>query len=152
MSRAPKNSSTLNMRPVWADVSLPALVHNFKAIRAYVNPSDTDKKKEKLRTQRKVLCIVKGNAYGHGGPVVAAALEKAGSDWFGVTCTEEGITLRKAGVRKPILILTSFVAGRRKAFAGSQFDGGDSSLRAAGATGASGGAARQEKSFVSFEN
>jgi alanine racemase len=114
MSRAPKTPTTLNMRPVWADVSLPALVHNFKAIRAYVNPSDKNKTKDKHGTPRKVLCIVKGNAYGHGGPAVAAALEKAGSDWFGVTCTEEGITLRKAGVRKPILILTSFVAGEEK--------------------------------------
>jgi len=42
---------------------------------------------------------------------VAKALEKAGSDWFGVTCTEEGIALRKAGVKKPILLLTSFVPG-----------------------------------------
>jgi alanine racemase len=114
MSRAPKNSTTLNMRPVWADVSLPALVHNFKAIRAYVNRSDTNKTKDERVTPRKVLCIVKGNAYGHGGPAVAAVLEKAGSDWFGVTCTEEGITLRKAGVRKPILILTSFVAGEEE--------------------------------------
>jgi len=119
MSRAPKNSTTLNMRPVWADVSLPALVHNFKSIRAYVNPSDanpahSNPKKDKRGAQRKVLCIVKGNAYGHGGPAVAAALEKAGADWFGVTCTEEGITLRKADVRKPILILTSFVAGEEK--------------------------------------
>ncbi len=45
---------------------------------------------------------------------MAVALEKAGSDWFGVTCTEEGIGLRKAGVRKPILILTSFVPGEEK--------------------------------------
>jgi alanine racemase len=45
---------------------------------------------------------------------VAKALEKAGSDWFGLTCTEEGIALRKAGVRKPILILTSFVPGEEK--------------------------------------
>jgi alanine racemase len=109
MARAPKNPTTLNMRPVWADVSLPALVHNFQSIRAYVNP-----KTEKRATPRKVLCIVKGNAYGHGGPPVAQALEKAGSDWFGVTCTEEGIALRKAGVRKPILILTSFVLGEEK--------------------------------------
>jgi alanine racemase len=97
------------MRPVWADISLPALVHNFQSIRAYVNP-----KTEKRATPRKVLCIVKGNAYGHGGPPVAKALEKAGSDWFGVTCTEEGIGLRKVGVRKPILILTSFVPGEEK--------------------------------------
>jgi alanine racemase len=97
------------MRPVWADVSLPALVHNLNAIRAYVNPP-----KEKRGTPRMVLSIVKGNAYGHGGPGVTKALEKAGSDWFGVTCTEEGIALRKVGVRKPILILTSFVPGEEK--------------------------------------
>ena len=109
MARATKNPSTLNMRPVWADISLPAIVHNYKAIRAYVNPPN-----EKLAAPRKVLSIVKGNAYGHGGPPVAKALEKAGCDWFGVTCTEEGIGLRQAGVRKPILILTSFVPGEEK--------------------------------------
>ena len=108
MARARKNPTTLNMRPVWADVSLPALIHNFESIRAYVNPGS-----EKRRTPRQVLCIVKGNGYGHGGPPVSKALEKAGADWFGVTCTEEGIALREAGVRKPILILTSFVPGRR---------------------------------------
>ena len=54
---------------------------------------------------------MKGNGYGHGGPQVAKALEKAGSDWFGVTCTDEGIAVREAGVRKPILILTGFVPG-----------------------------------------
>ena len=109
MARAPKNPTTLNMRPVWADVSLPALIHNFESIRSYVNPRN-----EKRRTPRQVLCIVKGNAYGHGGPPVTTALEKAGADWFGVTCTEEGIALREAGVRKPILILTSFVPGEEK--------------------------------------
>ncbi len=93
-------------RPVWAEVSLPALTHNFQAIRKYVNPPE-----EKRKTPCKILSIVKGNGYGHGGPEVAKALEKAGSDWFGVTCTGEGIAVRKAGVRKPILILTSFVPG-----------------------------------------
>src|SRR5207244_195121 len=53
----------------------------------------------------------KGNGYGHGGPQVAKALERAGSDWFGVTCTDEGIAVREAGARKPILVLTGFVAG-----------------------------------------
>ena len=42
---------------------------------------------------------------------MAKILEKAGSDWFGVTCTAEGIEVRKAGVRKPILVLTSFWPG-----------------------------------------
>src|SRR4029077_8206565 len=93
-------------RPVWAEVSLGALAENFRAIRRFVNSPD-----ERRKTPRKILCIVKGNGYGHGGPQVAKALEKAGSDWFGVTCTEEGIAVRKAGVRKPVLFLTSFVPG-----------------------------------------
>src|SRR5260221_13621630 len=93
-------------RPVWADVSFSALIHNLNAIRDFVNP-----KSEKRATPRKILCIVKGNGYGHGGPEVAKALEKAGSDWFGVTCTDEGIAVRQNGVRKPILVLTSFVPG-----------------------------------------
>ena len=91
---------------MWAEISLPALVNNLQTIRNYVNPAA-----EKRKTPRKILAIVKGNAYGHGGPPVAKALEKAGSDWFGVTCTDEGIALRKAGVRKPVLVLTSFVHG-----------------------------------------
>ncbi len=93
-------------RPVWADISLSALTYNLHAIRDFVNP-----KSEKRATPRKVLSIVKGNGYGHGGPQVAKALERAGSDWFGVTGAAEGEQVRKAGVRKPILALTSFWPG-----------------------------------------
>ena len=93
-------------RPVWAEVSLSALTHNLRAIRKYVNPPE-----EKRQTPRMILSIVKGNGYGHGGPEVARELERAGSDWFGVTCTDEGIAVRKAGVRAPVLVLTSFVPG-----------------------------------------
>jgi alanine racemase len=93
-------------RPVWADVSLSALSHNFHAIRDFVNP-----KSEKRATPRKVLCIVKGNGYGHGGQQVAKALERAGADWFGVTGATEGEQIREAGVGKPILALTSFWRG-----------------------------------------
>jgi alanine racemase len=106
MARTQKSPRKEERRPVWAEVSLGALTHNLQAIRKYVNPAE-----EKRKTPRKILAIVKGNAYGHGGPEVAKALEKAGSDWFGVTCTDEGIAVREAGVRKPILILTSFVPG-----------------------------------------
>jgi alanine racemase len=103
---ASEKSSTKISRPVWAEVSASALTHNLRAIRDFVNPAS-----EKRKTPRKVLSIVKGNGYGHGGPQVAKILEKAGSDWFGVTCTEEGMAVRKAGVRKPILVLTSFWPG-----------------------------------------
>src|SRR6202158_6234371 len=106
MARTQKSPRQEVRRPVWADVSLSALAHNLEAIRRYVNPPE-----EKRKTPRKILSIVKGNGYGHGGPEVAKALEKAGSDWFGVTCTDEGIAVRQNGVRKPILVLTSFVPG-----------------------------------------
>src|ERR1700674_1339098 len=106
MARTQKSPRKEVSRPVWAEVSLSALAQNLQAIRKYVNPPE-----EKRKTPRKILSIVKGNGYGHGGPEVALALEKAGSDWFGVTCTDEGIAVRRAGVRKPILILTSFVPG-----------------------------------------
>src|SRR6266852_4122399 len=106
MARKQKSPRKEVSRPVWAEVSLSALAQNLQAIRKYVNPAE-----EKRKTPRKILSIVKGNGYGHGGPEVALVLEKAGSDWFGVTCTDEGIAVRKAGVRKPILILTSFVPG-----------------------------------------
>jgi alanine racemase len=96
-------------RPVWAEVSASALTHNLHAIRDFVNPAD-----EQRKTPRLVLSIVKGNGYGHGGPQVARILEKAGSDWFGVTSASEGIELRKAGVQKPILVLTSFWPGEEE--------------------------------------
>src|SRR5712692_6411290 len=106
MAQSSKTKLQIEGRPVWAEVSVSALTYNLRAIRDFVNPPD-----EKRKTPRKVLSIVKGNGYGHGGPQVAKILEKAGSDWFGVTCTNEGIDVRKAGVRKPILVLTSFWPG-----------------------------------------
>ena len=106
MARTQKSPRKEVRRPVWAEIDLGALAENFRAIRKFVNPPE-----ERRKTPRKILCIVKGNGYGHGGPQVAKALEKAGSDWFGVTCTEEGIAVREAGVRKPVLVLTSFFPG-----------------------------------------
>jgi alanine racemase len=106
MARTQKSPRKEARRPVWAEVDLGALAENFRAIRKFVNPPEENRK-----TPRKILSIVKGNGYGHGGPQVAKALEKAGSDWFGVTCTEEGIAVREAGVRKPVLVLTSFWPG-----------------------------------------
>jgi len=106
MTRSSKNAVHFVGRPVWAEVSLAALRHNLHAIRDHVNPPS-----EKRQTPRKVLSIVKGNGYGHGGPEVARALEKFGSDWFGVASAGEGMELRKVGVRKPILVLGGFWPG-----------------------------------------
>ncbi|MGA7637762.1 MAG: alanine racemase [Candidatus Acidiferrales bacterium] len=89
-------------RPVWAEISLEAIVHNLRVIRKQVG------------TQRKILAIVKSNAYGLGAVPISKALQKAGTEWFGVTCANEGIELREAGIRKRILILTGFWPGEEK--------------------------------------
>jgi alanine racemase len=106
MASAHEKKIALEGRPVWAEISLSALTQNLRTIRDFVNHRE-----EKRSALRKVLSIVKGNAYGHGSRRVAKELEKAGSDWFGVTSASEGIEVREAGVRKPILVLTSFWPG-----------------------------------------
>lgn len=80
-------------RPTFCSVDLEALRWNFGQVR------------EKVGRRVKILSVVKANAYGHGARQVATTLEKAGSDAFAVATLEEGIELRKAGVRSPILIL-----------------------------------------------
>src|SRR5262245_27757417 len=94
-------------RPVWAEIRLSALTHNLRAIRRHVNPKG-------VRRRHLILAVVKGNAYGHGAVPVSRALARAGADWFGVTCTAEGVELREGGIRKPILVLTGFWAGEEK--------------------------------------
>ncbi len=62
----------------------------------------------------KILAVVKSNAYGLGAVPIAKTLQKAGTEWFGVTCANEGIELREAGIRKRILVLTGFWPGEEK--------------------------------------
>ena len=89
-------------RPVWAEISLQAILHNLRVIRHHVGG------------KRMVLAVVKSNAYGLGSVPVSRALQKAGTEWFGVTCANEGIELREAGIRKRILVLTGFWPGEEK--------------------------------------
>ncbi len=54
------------------------------------------------------MLVVKADGYGHGAVALSRAAERAGSvRWFGVSSVEEGVVLREAGIRKPILILGS---------------------------------------------
>jgi alanine racemase len=56
----------------------------------------------------KVMFVVKANAYGHDAVLCAQAAEKArAADWLGVSSVEEGMALREAGVKLPVLILGS---------------------------------------------
>jgi alanine racemase len=108
VTRAPK----IEGRPVWAEVRLGALEHNLRAIRKHL---DAGRAAEGKAAQRvKILAVVKGNAYGHGAVASAKALARAGADAFCVTCSAEGIELREAGIKQPILILTGFWPGEEK--------------------------------------
>jgi alanine racemase len=56
-----------------------------------------------IGTQRKILIAVKANGYGHGAVEVSRMAERIGVDWLGISTVPEGIEIRKAGVRLPIL-------------------------------------------------
>lgn len=78
----------------WLEISGGSLVHNLKLFRKMVGP------------KRKILCVVKANAYGHGLAEVAGILNKEkDTDWFGVDNLNEALAIKKLGIKKPILIL-----------------------------------------------
>jgi alanine racemase len=81
------------LRETFARVDLPAIVHNFRFL--------------SRRSDRRVLAVVKADAYGHGAAEVAKSLEAAGADFFCVAIAEEGVALRRAGIRSPILLMSS---------------------------------------------
>jgi alanine racemase len=85
------------IRNTIARVDLAALRHNFAAIQHYLAS-------EAGRTPPRIIAVVKANAYGHGAERVALALEQAGADVLACADIEEGIVLRRAGVRVPVLV------------------------------------------------
>jgi len=80
------------LRPTWVEISLPKLRRNYERIR-------------RLAGRRKVMAVVKADAYGHGAVAVANCLAACGTDWFGVASVEEAVDLRAAGITQPILLL-----------------------------------------------
>lgn len=77
---------------VQADINLDAIRENIKTMRRYIPEG------------KKLLAVIKANAYGHGAIEVAEALDDL-AEYYGVACIDEAVELRKAGVMKPILIL-----------------------------------------------
>ncbi len=75
-----------------AAISLDAIAHNYNYTK-------------KLVGEKKVICIIKANAYGHGAVEVAKRLEKEGADYFAVALLDEALQLRRAGIKSKILIL-----------------------------------------------
>lgn len=81
-------------RPTFAVIDATAVRENFALLRTAL-PASTA-----------ILAVVKADGYGHGATLVAPLLESAGADFLGVATVEEGVEVRAAGVRKPILVLT----------------------------------------------
>jgi alanine racemase len=80
-------------RPTVAEINLSALLHNYRALRSLLPPATS------------VFAVVKANAYGHGAVPVAKALAEAGVSMLGVASVEEGVELRQAGLRLPVVVL-----------------------------------------------
>jgi len=93
------------IRSTVAHVDLNALKANLRAIQQYLssepNPSTP---LGTARTTPGIIAVIKANAYGHGSPRVASALEEAGATMLACADIEEGIVIRQAGVRVPILV------------------------------------------------
>lgn len=53
--------------------------------------------------ETKILIAVKGNGYGHGSVPVSRVGEEAGMNYLGVASVPEGMAIREAGIRLPIL-------------------------------------------------
>ncbi len=75
----------------YAKIDLDAIAENYRNICQ--------------RAGKRVMAVVKADAYGHGAVPVARMLLQEGCDYFGVSSVAEALELRNAGIRVPILIL-----------------------------------------------
>lgn len=77
----------------WAEINVENLRENFRNIKSLTKEGT------------KVCAVVKANAYGHGSVQVAKILIEEGADYLAVASEGEGIELRQAGIKTPILCL-----------------------------------------------
>jgi len=87
------------LRPTVATIDRAALVHNFRQIRDRIGSAQ-------------ILAVVKADAYGHGAVGCSKVLEAEGAAFLGVGLIEEGLELREAGIRTPILVVDGAFAER----------------------------------------
>lgn len=77
----------------WAEISLENIRHNYRSIRAALEPGC------------RFLGVVKADAYGHGALPVSSLLQQEGADYLAVSCLDEAMELREGGITLPLLIL-----------------------------------------------
>ncbi len=78
-------------------VSIQAIRANMRTLR------------KQVASRVQALAVVKADAYGHGlAPVARAAIE-GGATYLAVFDIQEGVLLRKAGIKTPVLVLRSIL-------------------------------------------
>jgi len=75
------------------EINLTALGKNYQYL------------KSKLQPNTKFLAVVKAFAYGSDSVIIAKELENLGVDYLAVAYVNEGIVLRDAGIKSPIIVL-----------------------------------------------
>jgi len=91
-------------RPTWAEIDLDALTFNMRSVSEFVGKGV------------ECMAVVKADAYGHGAIECAKRLDAEGTQIFAVATLEEGVELRKAGIRRSVLILGGVWPGQETAF------------------------------------
>jgi len=91
MATDPHSRASL-LRPTWVEIDLGALGRNYGAVCDLVAP-------------RRVWCVVKADAYGHGAVAVSRRLQELGAESFAVATVDEGVQLRDAGIGGRILVM-----------------------------------------------
>ena len=86
------------MKPerAWATIDLDLVSENLRNLRA-------------LLPEKKILAVVKADAYGHGSIPISRRLEAEGIDFLGVGTSREALELRGAGISSPVLVLGALV-------------------------------------------
>ncbi|MEB2778912.1 bifunctional UDP-N-acetylmuramoyl-tripeptide:D-alanyl-D-alanine ligase/alanine racemase [Algoriphagus sp. C2-6-M1] len=77
------------------EINLNALTHNYNFYKMLISP------------KTKVMVMVKAFAYGGGAVEIANQIQMMGADYLGVAFSDEGVALRKQGIRLPILVLNT---------------------------------------------
>lgn len=77
------------------EINLTAMVHNLKEYQSLLKP------------QTKMMAMVKAFGYGSGAGEVARRLQQQQVDYLSVAYADEGVTLRKAGIHLPIMVMSA---------------------------------------------
>ncbi len=77
------------------EINLTAMVHNLKAYQSLLQPNT------------KLMAMVKAFGYGSGAGEVARRLQQQQVDYLTVAYADEGVTLRKAGIHLPIMVMSA---------------------------------------------